>query len=284
MRRRDFITLLGGTIIPWPLTARAQQPTIPLVGFLGSGSSNTSKEQVDAFHRGLSVTGYFEGQNVSIEYHWAEGEYDRLPVMAADLVRRKVAVIVAVAPAAALAAKSMTTTIPIVFVIGADPVGLGLVASLDHPGGNVTGVNFLVNALGGKRLQLICELVPKSRTVGGLLNPSSPGSDIDREDIERAAHKLGQKVLINPVTSVHDFEGAFTTMLDEQVDALVVSPHAFLAPGADHGYPRPADLAPVTMAKWSYGAATSRRSGRSRTTQTGFAPRRPYESSGVSQA
>ena len=186
MRRREFVTLVGGAAA-WPLAARAQQPVI---GFLNDGSSDAFARRLEAFRQGLSELGYVEGQNIAIEFRWAEGRYDQLPVMAADLARRQVAVIAASASPSALAAKGATSTIPIIFAIGGDPVKFGLVKSVARPDGNVTGINFFTTAVGQKRLGLLHELVAKGAVIGFLVNPSNPNTTRDTEDTQAAAEQL----------------------------------------------------------------------------------------------
>jgi putative tryptophan/tyrosine transport system substrate-binding protein len=224
IKRREFITLLGGAAA-WPLAAGAQQPA-PVVGVLAAPAPEPLRDQITAFRQGMNQSGYIEGANVTVEYRWAEGHYDRLPAMANELIARGAAVIVALAPAAAAAAKTATATIPIVFVIGADPVELGLVRSLNQPGGNITGVNFLINALGGKRLQLIRELVPTAKAIGLLVNPSAPGTDLDRQEAEKVAATIGQKIVALSASSERDFEEVFTTIARGRIGALIVSPDA----------------------------------------------------------
>jgi putative ABC transport system substrate-binding protein len=192
--RRKVLATLGGAAV-WPLAARAQQPVIPVIGFLSGRSPSESPYAVKVFHQGLKEGGYVEGQNAAIEYRWAEGQYDRLPALAADLVRRRVAVIAVTGAAnAALAAKAATATIPIVFTSGVDPVRLGLVASLNRPGGNATGINFFVSAMEAKRLGLLRELIPTATLTGVLLNPSNVGFEVQSRDVKEAANALGLKI------------------------------------------------------------------------------------------
>jgi len=222
MRRRDFITLLGGAAAMWPRAARAQQPAMPVIGFLGSGSSQGYPQSLDAFRVGLQESGYAP-QNVAIEYHWAEGQYDRLPAFATEFVRRTVGLIVASALPAASAAKAATSTIPIVFIMGSDPVKYGLVASLNRPGANVTGICFLSNVLLAKQLELLHELVPRSPAVAVLVNPNKPNAEFDTRDVQSAAHALRQRVLIVKAGTERDFEPAFAAMTKQQATALLVA-------------------------------------------------------------
>src|SRR6202049_4776978 len=193
MRRREFITLLGGTAVAWPLAARAQQPAMPVIGFLSSLAPSGLNLVVPAFREGLNGTGFVEGRNITIEYRWAEGDYQRLPTLSADLVRRKVAVIAAISGTpAALAAKAATTTIPIVFAIGGDPIAPGLVPSLSRPGGNVTGVSFYNTGLVTKRLEVARELVAKGTIIGMFVNPENPPSVSEGMAVQEAAAAIGQ--------------------------------------------------------------------------------------------
>ena len=225
MQRREFITLLGGAAV-WPLAARAQQPAMPIIGLLAAPAPTAVGHYMTAFHAGLKEMGYVEGRNTAVEYRWAGGQYERLPEMAADLVRRQAAVIVALAPSAATAAKAATTAIPIVFVMGADPVKLGLVSSLNRPGGNVTGASFLSDALGLKRLELVRELAPHIGRVGVLINLSASGSELHRREVEQAARTLGFELVMLDVSSEREFEAAFATFAQQRAGALVVSPEA----------------------------------------------------------
>jgi putative ABC transport system substrate-binding protein len=236
MQRREFIGLLGGTVAAWPLVARAQQPAMPVVGVLNSTSREDPNvaDQSRAFHRGLAETGYIEGQNVVIEYRWAENQYDRLPALAAELVRRRVTVIAAAGGiASALAAKAVTTTIPIVFNTGGDPVKLGLVSSLNRPGGNLTGASSLGNALVGKQLQLLHELVPKADAIAFLANPNNPIAEADTKEVHAAAGVLGQQIHVFNASSPSDVDTVFATLVRQQARGLLVARDPFLNGASD---------------------------------------------------
>jgi ABC-type uncharacterized transport system substrate-binding protein len=229
MKRREFIASLAGAAA-WPLAARAQQPAMPVVGFLDSGSPRAFVERVAAFRRGLSETGYVEGQNVAIEYGWADGQYDRLPGLAADFVRRQVAVIAATgSPNSAQAAIAATVTTPIVFANGGDPVNLGLVRSLNRPGGNATGVSFFLSELGPKRLELLRELVPTAAVIALLFNPTNPVTESDAKGIQAAAGTIGQQIRILNASSERDLDAVFATLVQQRVDALLVNNDAFFS-------------------------------------------------------
>jgi putative ABC transport system substrate-binding protein len=227
MRRRDFIQRITAASVAWPLAVRAQQSGTPVIGFLNSGSLNSYMSQMKIFHQALKETGYVEGQNVAIEYRWAENQIDRLSVLADDLVRRKVSVIAAGgSPASALAAKLATTTIPIVFINAADPVEIGLVASFNRPGGNVTGATLLSAELVAKRLGLLRDLLPSVKKIAMLVNPSRPGVDTQKVQVQGAAQALGLSLHILEASSERDFDAVFRAVLREQDGALVVAPDA----------------------------------------------------------
>jgi putative ABC transport system substrate-binding protein len=224
MRRREFITLVGGASVGWTFAARAQQPSLPVIGFLNSASPGAWAPLVAAFRQGLSEAGYVEHRNVGIEYQWAEGHYNRLPALATDLVRRQVAVIVATGgPAAGLAAKAATSTIPIVFISGGDPVKEGLVASLNRPGGNATGVSVLLNVMEGKRLGLLRELVPTATLIAVLLNPANRSFDEQLSDIQEAARAVGQQIYILNASSEREIDAAFASVVQLRAGAILVA-------------------------------------------------------------
>jgi putative ABC transport system substrate-binding protein len=225
INRREFITLLGAAA--WPLAARAQQTAMPVIGFLSSTSRDASANLLAAFRQGLSEIGFIEGQNVAIEYRWADGRYDRLPALAAELVRRPVAVIVASAPPAALAARAATSTLPIVFSGGIDPVKLGLVAGLNRPGGNVTGVSQFSTALEVKRLELLHELVPHAGVIGMLVNPNFQGTDSIINDMQVAARALHLELKLLNASSDYEFETAIASVVELRAGALVVASDPF---------------------------------------------------------
>jgi putative ABC transport system substrate-binding protein len=219
MRRRQFITLLGGAAA-WPLAVRAQQRGMALVGFLSS--AQLDDRQIGAIRQGLKDAGYIEGRNLAIKYRSADSRFDRLPAIAADLVSDPAAVIIALAPPAAVAAKAATTTIPIIFAIGADPVDLGLVSSLNRPGGNVTGVTFVTNTLGAKRLELLRELVPSAKVIGFLINSGNPTSEPQIRDVQSAARAFGVKALILPAGSERNIDAAFASAVQQRANAVIV--------------------------------------------------------------
>jgi putative ABC transport system substrate-binding protein len=227
--RREFIALLGGTAAAWPHAAPAQQPALPVVGFLDAGPADASERYVAAFRKGLNETGYVEGQNVTVEYHYYEGQYDRLPALVADLVRRRVAVIATPGTTpGTIAAKAATATIPIVFGVGEDPVQLGLVASLARPGGNATGINFFSLEVLAKRLALLHDLVPKAVRVAVLVNPAN-GSIVEStlRDLQEAARAIGLQIQVLNATTIGEVDAAFATLARERPDALFVGPDAF---------------------------------------------------------
>jgi ABC-type uncharacterized transport system substrate-binding protein len=228
MQRREFITLLSGGAAAWPLVARAQQPALPVVGFVRDGSADASAPFAAAFRKGLNETGYVEGQNVTVEYHWLEGQYDRLPALMADLVRRQVAVIASVGNLPARAAKAATATIPIVFGVGEDPVRLGLVSSLARSGGNATGINFFVQEVTAKRLRLLHELVPKAVRIAVLVNPGNASvAESTLREVQQAAPAIGLQIQILNASTIGEIDAAFATLARERSDALFVAADAF---------------------------------------------------------
>ncbi len=245
MRRREFVTLLGGVSAACPLTASAQQAAMPVIGFLAGQSREGRAYLTAALKQGLSETGYFEGQNASIEYRWAENQYDRLPEMAAELVNRKVAVIVAGPIPAALAAKAATADIPIVFAIGGDPVKSGLVASLNRPDGNITGVSFFTTTLEPKRLELLREVAPNVAVIAMLLNPKSLDYENQVRDVQAAARSIGQQIVVLNASSERDIEIAFATVVQRRVGAILIGSDPFFTDrrnqlvglAAHHGIP-----------------------------------------------
>jgi ABC-type uncharacterized transport system substrate-binding protein len=246
MRRRDFLGALAGTAVAWPLAPRAQQPAMPVVGYISSLSQAYSVRRSDAaFRRGLSEMGYVEGQNLSIRYHWITDRYDVLPAMAADLVQRKVAAIIAIGPSAVIAAKAATQTIPIIFVTGADPLKFGFVASFNKPGGNITGIWMVLTALAEKRLQLLRNLLPKAELIGLLVNPTSPVAEPQIREAQAAAHALGFRITVLKAITESDLVQVFASLGQQRADALFVSADPLFASeskrivtlAAEHGVP-----------------------------------------------
>jgi putative tryptophan/tyrosine transport system substrate-binding protein len=227
MKRRAFISLIGGAAA-WALAARAQQPALPVVGYLGNLSADTFAPRLAAFRKGLGEAGYVEGRNVAIEYRWAKGQYDRLPALAAELARRQPAVIAAMGgDAPALAAKGATATIPIVFASTSDPVKTGLVASLNRPGGNLTGVTFLLNVIAAKQFELLQEAVPKPGTIGFLVNPTSPETEAAVTEVRVAAQALGHELLVANASSEREIDAAFAMLAQRRIGALLVGNDPF---------------------------------------------------------
>ena len=245
MRRREFITLLGGAAVAWPLAARAQQPAMPVIGFLNQEASELTANNVTGFRKGLSETGFVENQNVTIEYRWGEGRYEQLPQLAAELVNRKVAVIASAFFPATLAAKAATSTIPIVFITGVDPVAAGLVASLARPGGNLTGLSNFNTRLIAKRFELLHQIVPRADTIAVLVNPKSPATQTIEAEARAAAQMLGLRVDVLVASTEDGIDAAFGTAIQRGVGALLVGGDAyfnsrraqFIALAARHGLP-----------------------------------------------
>jgi putative tryptophan/tyrosine transport system substrate-binding protein len=233
MKRRDFITLLGGSAA-WPLAVTAQQPAMPVIGFLAGASPDAYSVSTASFLQGLKETGYVERRNVAIEYRWAEDHYDRLPGLAADLVHRKVAVIATFDTASSLAAKAATAMTPIVFSMGADPIKIGLVNSLARPGGNVTGMSHLINALSSKRLGLLRELVPTAATFGLLVDPTNPNTEFETADMQAAVDLLGYKLVVASASTTSEVDMAFTTLTQQRIDALAVAAQGFFLGDRNH--------------------------------------------------
>jgi ABC-type uncharacterized transport system substrate-binding protein len=228
MKRRQFITLLGCTAA-WPIVARAQEPGVPVIGFLSSASAEPTAYLLDAFRKGLSESGYIEGQNIAIEYRWADGQYDRLPDLATDLVRRGVAVIVATGAGgiSAQVARRATSTIPIVFISAVDPIKSGLVASINRPGGNATGFIQFAPLLEAKRLQLLHELVPSAAIMGVLLNPTNPAAESQTADVQTAARSIGRQIYVAAASSESEFEAAFTNLMRQRIGGLLVGADSY---------------------------------------------------------
>jgi putative tryptophan/tyrosine transport system substrate-binding protein len=224
IERRKFLATLGSAAAAWPLAARAQHRATPVIGFLNSQSSDAIADRVRGFRQGLKEAGYVEGENVAIEYRWAEAKFDRLPALAAELARRQVVLIIAANTVSALAAKRATTTIPIVFAVADDPVKLGLVATLARPGGNLTGISSLIGELVAKRLELLRELVPGATRVAALVNPTGPNAEPALRDIETATRAMGMQIKVLNASTSGEINAAFATFVHERPDALFISP------------------------------------------------------------
>jgi putative ABC transport system substrate-binding protein len=233
MKRRDFITLLGGAVAAWPLAARAQQPAVPVIGFLSGSSLAERRPVLASFRQALAEAGFIEGQNVAIEYRWVDGQYDRLPAQAADLVRRQVTVLVASDGPSALAAKAATTTTPIVFSTGIEPIQAGLITSLNRPGGNLTGFNLIAGPLPAKQLGLLHELLPAAKTIAMLINPTNANAERDAATVQDAARAIGVQILVTRSVAESDFESLFATLARERAGALLVNSDVFFTSRRD---------------------------------------------------
>jgi len=235
MKRRDFIASLGGAVAAWPLAARAQQTALPVVGFLNGQSPDRYAAYISAFRRGLNAGGFAEGRNVTLEYRWADGHYEKLPELARELVGGSVAVIAATGTTAAvLAAKAATTSIPIVFTSGEDPVAAGIVPSLSRPGGNITGVSFMYSETGPKRVELLSEMVPRMRSVGLVGNPLNPRNNAAVTALTKAARALGHDIKVAEARSPREIDAAFTTLVQQRVDAVIVGSDALFIAEREH--------------------------------------------------
>jgi putative ABC transport system substrate-binding protein len=222
IRRREFITLLGGAAAAWPLAARAQQQALPVIGYLGTASAGSTGVDLDGFRQGLADSGFVDGRNVTIEYRWGEGRNDRMPALVAELVARRVAVMIVTSNSGVLAAKAATSSIPVVFSMGGDPVKLGLVASFDRPGGNFTGIHVLTDVLIKKRLELLHELIPNASVIAVLLNPSNPDIETRLHDVQAAALALGQQIHVLMASTAGEIDSAFATLAERRFGALLV--------------------------------------------------------------
>ena len=227
MKRREFITLLGGATVTWPNVVRAQQAALPVIGFLHGGAPGPFAPNLLAFQQGLSEAGYVEGKNLAVEYRWANGQFDQLPALASDLVRQQVTVIAVVTPIAALAAKKATTSIPIVFALGSDPVKDGLVASLNRPGGNITGATFFTNLLSAKRLDLLHRVVPNANVIAVLLNPKNANVELEKQETQEAARPLGLQLVLLQASSEREIDDAVASLIKQRAAALIVSGDVF---------------------------------------------------------
>jgi putative tryptophan/tyrosine transport system substrate-binding protein len=250
MRRRDFIMAIAGSAAAWPLTARAQQPALPLIGFLGASSLAERRPYLISFRHGLAEGGFVEGQNVAIEYRFAEGQYDRLPALAAELIKRPVAMIVAGDGPSALGAKAATATVPIVFMTGIEPVQAGLVASLGRPGGNLTGMNLIAGPLPAKQLGILRDVVPTAKTIAFLINPNNANAKNDAATVEDAGRAIGLKILVVPASSEEDFARVFADIAREQAGALLVNSDIFFTSRRDRIVALAARQALPVMGAW----------------------------------